>query len=244
MSRILISIGFCLPLLAAHTHAGEIKGVVELFTSQGCASCPPADAALSDLIDAGNVLALSYHVDYWNYLGWEDTLSDPANTARQHAYAATWGRSSVYTPQAVVNGRDHTNGADREAVRSLISTMAESGKGLGVEVGLRVNGDGVEVNIGEGAGKADVVAVYFDEKSTVDIADGENTGRSITYRHSVRDMETIGMWEGEAMTLTLPKSVLSAHPGRGCAILLQSMSESGTPSAILGAAVVDAEDSG
>lgn len=242
MFRILIPLGLCLPLLATSVHAAEIKGVVELFTSQGCASCPPADAVLSEMIDAGDVLALSYHVDYWNYLGWKDTLSEPANTARQYGYAETWGNNSVYTPQAVVNGRDHVNGADREAVHALVSTMADSGKGLRVDVGIRADKGKIAVEIGDGDGKADVVAVYFDELTRVDISGGENRGHTVAYRHSVRNMETIGMWEGKAITLNLPKSVLSAHPGRGCAILLQSKAGSGTPSAIIGAAILEPDN--
>jgi len=97
-------------LAAGGAMAGDVrepKGVVELFTSQGCSSCPPADATLGQLVAQGDVVALSYHVDYWNYLGWADTLSSKENTARQYGYAKTMGRSGVYTPQAVINGRDH-----------------------------------------------------------------------------------------------------------------------------------------
>lgn len=235
-------------MLAVPAAAGDVKGpisgVVELFTSQGCSSCPPADAALAGLIETGSVIALSYHVDYWNYLGWNDTLSDPANTARQKGYASTWKRRSVYTPQAVVNGRKHVNGADGDAIRQLVATMAASGKGLSVDVALAMTGDGITVDVGAGSGKADIVAVYFDETNTVAIERGENTGKTITYRHSVRSVETIGMWSGAAVTLTLPRSVLKAHAGRGCAILLQSVADDGAPSAIIGAAMMEPGVSG
>ena len=223
---------------------GPISGVVELFTSQGCSSCPPADAVLAGLIEEGGVIALSYHVDYWNYLGWNDTLSDPAHTARQKGYASTWKRRSVYTPQAVVNGRKHVNGADGAAIRQLVSGMAAGGKGLSVDVALAMTGDGITVDVGAGTGKADIVAVYFDETNTVAIERGENTGKTITYRHSVRSVETIGMWSGDAVTLTLPRSVLKAHEGRGCAILLQSVADDGAPSAIIGAAMMEPAVSG
>lgn len=223
---------------------GPISGVVELFTSQGCSSCPPADATLAGLIEEGGVIALSYHVDYWNYLGWNDTLSDPAHTVRQKGYASTWKRRSVYTPQAVVNGRKHVNGADGAAIRELVSGMTANGKGLSVDVALALTGEGIKVDVGAGAGKADIVAVYFDETNTVAIERGENTGKTITYRHSVRSVETIGMWSGEAVTLTLPRSVLKAHEGRGCAILLQSVADDGAPSAIIGAAMIEPGVSG
>lgn len=235
----LVSLWLSLCLGATMATAGELRGVVELFTSQGCASCPPADAELARLIAEDEVLALAYHVDYWNYLGWEDTLSNSENTGRQRGYAATWGRRSVYTPQAVVNGRDHANGADRRAIHRLIETFDKHGRGLMVDLAVRDEGDALQVAIGAGAGKADVVVVYFDDSSTVRIERGENAGRTITYRHSVRDIETIGMWSGEAMSIELPKTVLRKVPGRGCAVLLQRMSAQGTPAEIIGAAVFE-----
>lgn len=218
--------------------AGNFTGVVELFTSQACSSCPPADAELARLDEAGEVLTLSYHIDYWNYLGWVDTLSSRASTERQYGYASTLGRKNVYTPQAVVNGRDHTNGADGAAIDSMVTTLAAEGAGLTVEVSIVRDADGLSIAVGKGVGKANIVAVYFDDTTTVDIKRGENAGRAITYYHSVRDMETIGMWSGEAVNLKLPTSVMSSHPGRGCAILLQVVNENGAPGRILGAAMI------
>ena len=118
-------------LAAAGAPAGAqekqaVKGVVELFTSQGCSSCPPADAALKSLVDEGDVVALAYHVDYWNYLGWADTLASKDNTDRQYAYARMFGRNGVYTPQAVLNGREHINGADISGIRDRIAAWKES----------------------------------------------------------------------------------------------------------------------
>ena len=109
-----------LPFGQGAARAGDIEtpaGVVELFTSQGCSSCPPADKALETLAREGKVVALAYHVDYWNYLGWADTMASKENTERQYAYARMFGRSGVYTPQAVINGRDHRNGADLKGIR-------------------------------------------------------------------------------------------------------------------------------
>ncbi|MCY0092722.1 DUF1223 domain-containing protein [Hoeflea sp. J2-29] len=219
--------------------AGEFKGVVELFTSQGCSSCPPADAELARLVKEGDVLALSYHVDYWNYLGWADTLSSAANTERQYGYARTLRRNNVYTPQMVINGQKHTNGADRQEVDRIIKTLSDEGAGLTVDVAAKIDGIGLKISVGAGEGKANIVAVYFDETTEVDIQRGENSGRAITYHHSVREMETIGMWDGEAMSLMLPASVMSAHPGRGCAILLQVVGKDGAPGRILGASVIE-----
>ena len=223
--------------------ADTLTGVVELFTSQGCSSCPPADAELARLVKQGDVLALSYHVDYWNYLGWADTLSSAANTERQYGYARSLKRKNVYTPQAVINGEDHTNGADRSAIASMLKTMASTGRGLTVEVSADMDPDGLTISVGPGEGKADIVAIYFDESNAVEIKRGENAGRTITYHHSVRDMETVGMWEGKAVTVKLPESVMSAHPGRGCAILLQVVGKDGAPGRILGAAMIEPDKS-
>ena len=222
----------------AAVQAGELSGVVELFTSQACSSCPPADAELASLAEQDDVLALSYHVDYWNYLGWADTLSSKFNTERQYGYAKSFHRNNVYTPQAVINGQDHVNGADGAAVSSTLHKLSSIGAGLTVEVTATMNADELRISVGAGEGKADIIAVYYDDATTVKIKNGENAGRDITYRNSVRDMETVGMWNGNKVNLKLPASVLSAHPGRKCAILLQLVHKDGSPGRILGAAKI------
>ena len=156
-------------------------GVVELFTSQGCSSCPPADAVLGELAQQGNLVALSYHVDYWNYLGWEDTLSSKESTDRQYAYARTLGRKSVYTPQVVINGRDHINGADKRGIDRKVEDFDRSGSGLTVPIEAALDGEKIRINIGEGEGKANVILVYFDRQNTVNIKRGENGGRKLVY---------------------------------------------------------------
>jgi len=238
----LFVLALSIPVLAAippKASADELAGVVELYTSQGCSSCPPADATLGRLVQEGDVLALGFHVDYWNYLGWEDTLSSPANTERQYGYARSLNRKSVYTPQAVINGRDHVNGSDHGAIRAKLKGLAAEGQGLTIPVDVKTDGEGLTVRIGGGTGKGHVVAVYYDRATTVEIASGENTGKSITYHNSVRDLETIGMWSGKAMSFELPASVLAAHPGGGLAVLLQSVSPRGTPGVILGAGRIE-----
>ncbi|WP_245294933.1 DUF1223 domain-containing protein [Pararhizobium antarcticum] len=218
------------------------SGVVELFTSQGCSSCPPADAALQRLVEEGKVVALSYHVDYWNYLGWEDTLGSKENTARQYAYAKALGRSGVYTPQAVINGRDHINGSDLSGIKTRINEMAAGGHGLKVKIGARIGRDEIDISVGSGEGKADVVVVYFDRRQTVNIQKGENTGKRVDYWHAVRDVQTIGMWNGKASKFVLPASVLKQGDNGGCAILLQTIKNGDKPSAILGATTILSKD--
>jgi hypothetical protein len=241
--RLMLACGFGLAAMpAVADDALKPAGVVELFTSQGCSSCPPADAALKKLVDEGKVVALSYHVDYWNYLGWADTLASKDNTARQYAYAKMLGRSGVYTPQAVLNGRDHINGADLDGINSRLSAMNSTGKGLDVPVEASVRKDEIDIKIGAGNGKANVVVVYFNREQLVDVKKGENSGKRISYWHSVRDIQTIGMWDGKPADFVLPASVLNEGENGGCAVLLQKMKDSETPGAILGATIVMADN--
>ncbi|ANM12648.1 MULTISPECIES: DUF1223 domain-containing protein [unclassified Rhizobium] len=236
---------FLIPLITGVVLSGPLqaedgtpKGVVELFTAQGCSSCPPADAAFRKLVSQGDVIALAYHVDYWNYLGWADTLSSKENTERQYGYARTMGRSNVYTPQAIVNGRGHLAGADLSGINNKIDTYSGEGNGLTVPISASMRGDELEIKIGAGQGKANVVMVYFDKEKTIEVEKGENSGKKLSYLHSVTNVETVGMWDGKATSLTLPASVLQRPQLEGCAILLQSANDNGDPAAILGATVV------
>ena len=219
---------------AVPAHAGEIKAVVELFTSQGCSSCPPADKVLEKLSAEDGILTLAHHVDYWNYLGWHDTLSSKDATNRQYGYAVTLHRKNVYTPQAIVNGRDHVVGSDEGGFRKMIRTLAPAGGDFAAPVSVTHMQGGISVSVGEGAGSGDVIAVYFHPRTTVEIERGENAGRTIRYTNSVTDVQTIGMWDGTSKTFSLPASVLS-H-GLSCAILVQKQGAGGEPAEIVGAA--------
>lgn len=237
--RFIIPAFVLLSTLTATAHASESTtptGVVELFTSQGCNSCPPADAVLEKLIDRGHVLALAYHVDYWNYLGWTDTLASKQNTKRQYGYAATMGRSNIYTPQAVLNGRTDVNGANLNAIDKGLSKLDATLDGLNVPVRASVNGKEIDISLGSGKGMADVVIAYFKRREVVKITRGENAGKTITYLNSVTDVETVGMWKGAPMDLKIPMSVMDGSAYDGCAVLLQQTGPNGEPGPILGAA--------
>lgn len=231
---------FALSMLASVSVQAQeqVKGVVELFTSQGCASCPPADEALRKLIQKGDVVGLSYHVDYWNYLGWADSLASKENTERQYGYARALGRNNVYTPQAVVNGRDHVKGADVQAIYGRLDAFTRAGEGLSVPVKASRVADEIAIDIGEGKGKADVVVAYFNREQVVDVQKGENQGKKISYWHSVYDVQTVGMWDGKSMSVKLPASILSKAKNGGCAVLLQTSDSQGNPAAIVGASVL------
>ncbi len=229
-------------LFALPSFAGDIlkpRGVVELFTSQGCNSCPPADDVLSELTAKGEVVTLGYHVDYWDYLGWKDTLATPENTERQQLYVKAFGKRTVYTPQAVINGRVHVNGAKRQAVGAAISELERTGKGLSVDISVTRSGDSVVIDTAGapgGKGDAHLLLVHFEPLKPVTIERGENKGRTITYANPVTDIQTAGMWHGKAARFELPRSEITKKGG--CAILLQSVSKDGLPGPILGAAVI------
>lgn len=226
---------------AGAAFAGEVrapKGVIELFTSQGCSSCPPADAALGELVAQGDMVVLSYHVDYWNYLGWTDTLSSKENTERQYGYAKSLGRSGVYTPQAVINGRDHVKGTDLTVINDKVKALSQNGKGLDVPVTAAMRGDEIEIEIGGGNGQADVVVAYFTKRQQVDVTKGENSGKTMDYWHAVYDVQSVGTWNGQSMKLTLPGKLMGKSKKDGCAILLQASGPGGEPGAILGATVL------
>jgi hypothetical protein len=231
-----------LAVSATLAFAGDIRkpsGVVELFTSQGCNSCPPADAILADLAESGDVVALGYHVDYWDYLGWKDTLGSAENTARQYQYGKSFGDRSVYTPQAVINGRAHVNGAKRDAVAGALAGLEKSGDGLTVDVTVTRSGESILIDAAGapgGAGDAHLVLVHFDPMRPIAIERGENKGRTITYANPVTSVQTAGMWHGKAARFEFPQSDIASKGG--CAILLQSVSKDGLPGPILGAAVI------
>jgi hypothetical protein len=224
--------------------AGEAKklaGVVELFTSQGCSSCPPADALFEELAKRSDLVALAYHVDYWDYLGWQDTLASPDNTARQNDYAKSFGARTVYTPQAVINGRTHVNGADRSEVSGTLRKLSSAGQGMNVDIKVMHAGDSVVIDAGEGVGadqKGQVVLVYYEPMRPVAIERGENRGKTVTYWNAVTDIQTAGMWHGVSARYEFPASEIAEKGKGGCAVLLQSTGQDGLPGPILGAALI------
>ena len=177
--------------------------VIELFQSQGCSSCPPAEANVGAISDRPDVLALAFEVDYWDRLGWKDTFSKPAWTARQYAYARAMGRDGVYTPQVVVNGRVEGDGLEPGALAGL---MSRGDRGAG---GPSLGFSGGAVTVGAGAapaGGADVwLARYIPHTVEVTIPRGENAGHTLPYKDVVREMVLLGKWRGEAATFPVPR---------------------------------------
>lgn len=220
-------------------------GVVELFTSQGCASCPPADALLEKLADEGAVVALAFHVNYWDYLGWRDTLGSEQNTERQNAYRLALGTNGIYTPQMIINGREHVIGSEAAKVRGRIAAMQGTPKGLTVPVNMESRDpDRLIIKLGAGEKKDNpvhVLVVYFEGEKTITIDKGENTGKTVTYANVVRAVETVGMWDGKEQQIDIPLSALAIKKAAGCAVLLQEMLGEGRPGPIIGASIMPAE---
>lgn len=217
-------------------------GVVELFTSQGCSSCPPADAVLERISADPDVITLSFSVDVWDYLGWKDTLARPEYAARQRGYAKTCGDNRVYTPQAIVNGRDDFVGSDETAIRAALKDFTATGHGLSVAVTAEVKGDRLIITVPDGvATEGDHVALWiagYRAPETVTIPRGENGGRAVTYVNSVERWQVLGMWEGKALSFELPLTDIAEDDTAGVAVILQTKKDGG-PGPILGAAKVN-----
>jgi hypothetical protein len=178
---------------ATEVHADARPAVVELFTSEGCSSCPPAEAYLGELAQRPNVLALAFHVDYWDDLGWRDRFGLPEGVHRQQAYAKTLRLGSVYTPQVIVDGRRDFLGSDRAAInRELIDNRGGVAVTLGVQEGdVRINVSGET-----GGARSDVVLIAYQRRAVSAIGRGENSGRTLTEFNIVRSIESLGSWDG------------------------------------------------
>ena len=203
--------------------AAENKSLtlVELHTSQGCSSCPLADAFLGELAKRDDVMALSVHVDYWDYIGWKDCFANPENTKRQRRYAQYLGLRYVYTPQMVIDGADHVTGSDRTKTLKNIKAAAKT-KGLAVRV--RRDGDGFRISVPAGAKEeAAVWMALFDNRHDTEIKCGENSGRTLGYCNVVREMIRIGTWSGQTLTITTKGADMPADGRDGCAVIVQSI---------------------
>ncbi|MCB1546318.1 MAG: DUF1223 domain-containing protein [Hyphomicrobiaceae bacterium] len=213
------------PTQPAPAKALTIKAVLELFTSQGCSSCPRADALLKTYVDRPDVIALTMAVDIWDYLGWKDTLANPFNTRRQRDYARV-GHSQVYTPQLVVNGMRHVVGSDAKAIEKAIAETNRELAASRVDLSIRAAGDKLILAIGKaqpGAPhmEATVWIASVERSVTVEIKRGENRGRSVTYYNVVRRLSPIGMWDGKAMTVKLASRDIMRTANERCIVLLQ-----------------------
>jgi len=234
MSRTLKALVLAGAVIAAAQPAARAGGpvVVELFTSQGCSSCPPADALLTELAGRDGVLALSMHVDYWDYVGWTDPFASAAATERQRGYTRHFGLGYVYTPQMVIQGRRQMTGSDRRGVLEAIDREAALPR-LTVEIAGDAGDAAAVLPARDGAPASSLWAVAFDYAHTTRIERGENEGRTLAYSNVVRDIRRVGAWRGEAARVPLPMDEMA--PGRDAVAVLVQADAGG---AILGGAVL------
>jgi hypothetical protein len=219
-------------LAAAAAVQAEPVVVVELYTSQGCSSCPPADEFVAMLASDPRILPLALHVDYWDYIGWADKFANPKFTDRQRAYAKAVGSRTIYTPQLIIGGADRIEGFAPEETAKRLRAHLAAGPDVRLSV-LREGGKLVIRAVSDQpfAGPVRIQIVRYKAKETVTIERGENAGRVITYHNIVTSWERVGTWSGQE-PLDMTANYTGDEPG---AVILQSEG----PAAILAATRVD-----
>ena len=230
----------CCGMLSVQCAQGEPRAVIELFTSQGCSSCPPADKLIAEYAHDPSVIALSLAVDYWDYLGWKDTLALSGHSNRQRAYARVRGDRQVYTPQVVIDGAVHALGSDKAAIERAIRQTREQSSPLLLPVTIEQAGDKLTVTVPaskDEKGQAEVWLCPITKSVPVSIGRGENSGQTITYTNVVRRWIKLGDWTGKAETFNVPVKDFQNGQIDSAAVVVQSGVAS-APKLMLGAAQV------
>lgn len=237
MKRILLCLALALaPPAGAKAESARPPVVIELFTSQGCYSCPPADRLLGELSQEEGVVAISYHVNYWDRLGWPDPFATKWGTDRQYGYAAAQRTRQVYTPQMMVDGLQAAVGSNVSQVRALIRGAKAAAKPATPALSWQ-DSHTVQIALPDApqAKGAEIWLIRFDEKQTTHIVRGENGGKRLAYHHIARERLALGQFDGRAQVVTA--SVTPGDADWGVAVLVQ---QSG-PGQIWGAASLRAE---
>ena len=191
----MLAVSLSLAPIAASADDGPV--VVELYTSQGCSSCPPADRLLRELKKRNDIIAIALHVDYWDYIGWKDQFADPDFTVRQRAYAREGGRRMIYTPQMIIGGDTNIEGAQPMKVLAAVADAKTQGVGPNLKLtrqGQQVRVRARQMDLSE---PVDVILVRYEPEQEVRISRGENRGRTLTYSNIVTSWESLGTWDGE-----------------------------------------------
>ena len=226
-------------LIASYAVArAEPKALLELFTSQGCSSCPAADKLIGEFTKDPSVVVISLPIDIWDYLGWKDTLASPAHSERQRAYARIRGDRQVYTPQVVVNGSMHVLGSDRAAIERVIAQTDQRPNVMSVPVTLSVGSDDLSVKIEAAENNHAAGEVWLcplERAVAVAIGRGENRGRTVTYHNVVRRWIKLGDWTGTEASWAVPMADIKTDGIDGAAVMVQEGSHD-KPGLILGAA--------
>jgi hypothetical protein len=234
------ALGVCALVAIVRPAHADPRAVIELFTSQGCSSCPPADQVLGELAKDPSVVALSLPIDYWDYLGWKDTLADSRFSARQKAYSRMRGDREVYTPQVVVNGAAHVVGSDLEGIESAIGNTRKTEGVMSVPVTMTQSGRQITVSVaastkGPAAMHGEVWICSISKSVPILIGRGENTGREVTYYNVVRNLLKVGDWNGTSGSWTVPLENISRE-GVDAAVVYVQDGNRDKPGPMLGAA--------
>jgi hypothetical protein len=236
-----LALGTVMMIAVVSPARADPRAVLELFTSQGCSSCPAADKLAGQLATDPSLVVLSLSIDYWDYLGWKDTLALPRHSIRQRAYARSRGDRQVYTPQVVINGSLHALGSNQDAIEQAIAQSRRNQATLSLSVTVSVKDDQVAVSVPAGkndraSGEVWLCAVA--KSIPVAVGRGENNGRTITYHNVMRKWVKLGDWTGEAKTWTAPIGELKANGADAAAVIVQGGSAD-NPGPMFGAAFTD-----
>ncbi len=233
-------IGMALVFVTPPSVTADPRAVIELFTSQGCSSCPAADQLLAELQADRSLIPLSLPIDYWDYLGWKDTLAIPGHTTRQRAYSHVRGDREIYTPQVVVNGIAQAIGSDQAGIESAVAQTRNYPSTLSVPVEVNIANNLVSVTLPARkhaeTGGGEVWLCALSGSVSVGIARGENRGRTITYTNVVRRWIKLGSWNGRSESFTVPIDAIKFDGVDAVAVILQSGSFE-KPGAIMGASL-------
>jgi hypothetical protein len=236
------ALGMAAAQALAQAPAKPLKAVIELFTSQGCSSCPPADALVVELAKDPELIALTLPVTYWDYLGWKDTLGKDSFARRQKFYAKARGDGQVYTPQVVINGAAHAIGSERAEIEKAVNQFATAG--FAARIALKEENGALQIQVAPTGSASEASAGIWvlptTHQAAVPITRGENQGRTLSYANVVRGMVRVGDWTGKETTVTAPLSATQAPEADGYVVVVQAERPNKyghmMPGAILGAA--------
>ena len=240
ISRWSSALGVCAIIAIIRPAHAEPRAVVELFTSQGCSSCPPADRIIGELAKDPSIIALSMPIDYWDYLGWKDTLADSRFSARQKAYSRVRGDRDVYTPQVIVNGSVHVIGSDRSKIEGAIGDTKKAEDVMSVPVSMTLAGRQITVTVAASnknpaAAHGEVWICSVSKAVPIAIGRGENRGQKVTYYNVVRNLLKVGDWNGSSGSWTVPLENISREGVDAAVVYVQDGSRD-KPGPMLGAA--------
>lgn len=234
------TLGICAIIAVIRPAHADPRAVIELFTSQGCSSCPPADKIIGELAEDPSIIALSMPIDYWDYLGWKDTLADARFSARQKAYSRMRGDREVYTPQAIINGSVHVIGSDLPGIESAIGATAKEDGVMSIPVTMTQSGQQITVSVAAASKvpadmHGEVWICSISKAVPISIGRGENRGREITYHNVVRNLVKLGDWNGNPGSWTVPLDSVE-HEGVDAAVAIVQDGSRDKPGPMLGAA--------